>query len=91
MPKLEPKICVSSFYTLRLRFDRSFSCPDLRLLSTERSKNPALVAEDVIQGGEEDELLTNIGPSGKRIGMESRFYNLGGEGKFPFPRVVSKK
>ena len=63
---------------------------ELALLSTERFGAPQnITGEDVIQGGEEDELLTlNERSSGKRLGMESRLYHLGGGRQIPFSALA---
>jgi DNA helicase II / ATP-dependent DNA helicase PcrA len=65
---------------------------ELALLSTERFKEPQpLVGEDVISGGEEDELLT-LTSVHQAKGLEWRavFIIWAAEGKFPSPRSLKE-
>jgi len=65
---------------------------ELALLSTERFKEPQpLVGEDVISGGEEDELLT-LTSVHQAKGLEWRavFLIWAAEGKFPSPRSLKE-
>ena len=63
---------------------------ELALLSTERFKEPqALVGEDVISGGEEDELLTLTSVhQAKGLEWKAVFIIWAAEGKFPSPRSL---
>jgi DNA helicase II / ATP-dependent DNA helicase PcrA len=63
---------------------------ELALLSTERFKEPQpLVGEDVIQGGEEDELLTLTSVhQAKGLEWKAVFIIWAAEGKFPSPRSL---
>jgi DNA helicase II / ATP-dependent DNA helicase PcrA len=65
---------------------------ELALLSTERFKEPAGIAgEDVIQGGEEDELLTLTSVhQAKGLEWKSVFLIWAAEGKFPSPRSLKE-
>ncbi len=65
---------------------------ELALLSTERFKEPTgIVGEDVISGGEEDELLT-LTSVHQAKGLEWRavFLIWAAEGKFPSPRSLKE-
>ena len=63
---------------------------ELALLSTERFKEPQpLVGEDVISGGEEDELLTLTSVhQAKGLEWKAVFIIWAAEGKFPSPRSL---
>jgi DNA helicase-2/ATP-dependent DNA helicase PcrA len=63
---------------------------ELALLSTERFKEPQpLVGEDVISGGEEDELLTLTSVhQAKGLEWKAVFLIWAAEGKFPSPRSL---
>jgi DNA helicase-2/ATP-dependent DNA helicase PcrA len=63
---------------------------ELALLSTERFKEPQpLVGEDVIEGGEEDELLTLTSVhQAKGLEWKAVFIIWAAEGKFPSPRSL---
>jgi DNA helicase-2/ATP-dependent DNA helicase PcrA len=63
---------------------------ELALLSTERFKEPApLAAEDVIEGGEPDELLTlSSVHQAKGLEWKAVFIIWTAEGKFPSPRSL---
>src|SRR5690606_7643668 len=63
---------------------------ELALLSTERFKEPqALVGEEVVEGGEEDELLTLTSVhQAKGLEWHSVFIIWAAEGKFPSPRSL---
>jgi DNA helicase-2/ATP-dependent DNA helicase PcrA len=65
---------------------------ELALLSTERFKEPTgIVAEDVIQGGEEDELLTLTSVhQAKGLEWKAVFIIWAAEGKFPSPRSLKE-
>jgi DNA helicase II / ATP-dependent DNA helicase PcrA len=65
---------------------------ELALLSTERFKEPQpLVGEDVIQGGEEDELLTLTSVhQAKGLEWKAVFLIWAAEGKFPSPRSLKE-
>lgn len=65
---------------------------ELALLSTERFKEPAGIAgEDVIQGGEEDELLTLTSVhQAKGAEWKAVFIIWAAEGKFPSPRSLKE-
>jgi DNA helicase-2/ATP-dependent DNA helicase PcrA len=65
---------------------------ELVLLSTERFKEPQpLVGEDVIQGGEEDELLTLTSVhQAKGLEWKAVFLIWAAEGKFPSPRSLKE-
>lgn len=65
---------------------------ELALLSTERFKEPQpLVGEDVIQGGEEDELLTLTSVhQAKGLEWKAVFIIWAAEGKFPSPRSLKE-
>jgi len=63
---------------------------ELALLSTERFKEPQpLVGEDVIEGGDEDELLTLTSVhQAKGLEWKAVFIIWAAEGKFPSPRSL---
>lgn len=63
---------------------------ELALLSTERFKEPTgITGEDVIQGGEEDELLTLTSVhQAKGLEWKAVFIIWAAEGKFPSPRSL---
>jgi DNA helicase-2/ATP-dependent DNA helicase PcrA len=65
---------------------------ELALLSTERFKEPTAIAgEDVIQGGEEDELLTLTSVhQAKGLEWKAVFLIWAAEGKFPSPRSLKE-
>ena len=65
---------------------------ELALLSTERFKEPVgLTGEDVIQGGEEDELLTLTSVhQAKGLEWKAVFLIWAAEGKFPSPRSLKE-
>lgn len=65
---------------------------ELALLSTERFKEPTgIVGEDVIQGGEEDELLTLTSVhQAKGAEWKAVFMIWTAEGKFPSPRSLKE-
>ncbi|HLM02236.1 MAG TPA: ATP-dependent helicase, partial [Pyrinomonadaceae bacterium] len=65
---------------------------ELALLSTERFKEPQnLIGEDVIQGGEEDELLTLTSVhQAKGLEWKAVFLIWAAEGKFPSPRSLKE-
>ena len=65
---------------------------ELALLSTERFKEPqALVGEEVIEGGEEDELLTLTSVhQAKGLEWKAVFIIWAAEGKFPSPRSLKE-
>ncbi len=65
---------------------------ELALLSTERFKEPTGIAgEDVIQGGEEDELLTLTSVhQAKGAEWKAVFIIWAAEGKFPSPRSLKE-
>ncbi|NOT46836.1 MAG: ATP-dependent helicase [Acidobacteria bacterium] len=65
---------------------------ELALLSTERFKEPqAMVGEEVIEGGEEDELLTLTSVhQAKGLEWSAVFIIWAAEGKFPSPRSLKE-
>ncbi len=65
---------------------------ELALLSTERFKEPtALVAEDVVSGGEDDEILTLSSiHQAKGAEWKAVFIIWAAEGKFPSPRSLKE-
>ena len=65
---------------------------ELALLSTERFKEPAgITGEDVVQGGEEDELLTLTSVhQAKGLEWKAVFLIWAAEGKFPSPRSLKE-
>jgi len=65
---------------------------ELALLSTERFKEPqAMVGEDVISGGDEDELLTLTSVhQAKGLEWKTVFIIWAAEGKFPSPRSLKE-
>lgn len=65
---------------------------ELALLSTERFKEPqALVGEDVVEGGDEDELLTLTSVhQAKGLEWKAVFLIWAAEGKFPSPRSLKE-
>ncbi len=65
---------------------------ELALLSTERFKEPtAVIAEDVVMGGEEDELLTLTSiHQAKGAEWKAVFIIWAAEGKFPSPRALKE-
>ncbi len=75
------------------RYDSTESfLSELALLSTERFKEPsAITGEDVIQGGEEDELLTLTSVhQAKGLEWKAVFIIWAAEGKFPSPRSLKE-
>ena len=75
------------------RYDSTESfLSELALLSTERFKEPSGIAgEDVIQGGEEDELLTLTSVhQAKGLEWKAVFIIWAAEGKFPSPRSLKE-
>lgn len=80
-----------ALYASRYETTESF-LSELALLSTERFKEPtALTAEDVISGGEDDELLT-LSSVHQAKGAEWKvvFIIWAAEGKFPSPRALKE-
>ncbi len=65
---------------------------ELALLSTERFKEPSpIVGEDVVSGGEEDELLTLTSVhQAKGLEWKAVFLIWAAEGKFPSPRSLKE-
>lgn len=65
---------------------------ELALLSTERFKEPqAIVGEEVIEGGEDDELLTLTSVhQAKGLEWKAVFIIWAAEGKFPSPRSLKE-
>ncbi|MGI8468752.1 MAG: ATP-dependent helicase [Pyrinomonadaceae bacterium] len=65
---------------------------ELALLSTERFKEPSgIIGEDVISGGEEDELLTLTSVhQAKGLEWKAVFIIWAAEGKFPSPRSLKE-
>ncbi len=65
---------------------------ELALLSTERFKEPSpIVGEDVVMGGEEDELLTLTSVhQAKGLEWKAVFIIWAAEGKFPSPRSLKE-
>ena len=65
---------------------------ELALISTERFKEPqAIVGEDVVEGGEEDELLTLTSVhQAKGLEWKVVFLIWAAEGKFPSPRSLKE-
>ena len=65
---------------------------ELALLSTERFKEPSpIVGEDVVMGGEEDELLTLTSVhQAKGLEWKAVFLIWAAEGKFPSPRSLKE-
>ena len=65
---------------------------ELALLSTERFKEPTgIIGEDVISGGEEDELLTLTSVhQAKGLEWKAVFLIWAAEGKFPSPRSLKE-
>jgi DNA helicase-2/ATP-dependent DNA helicase PcrA len=80
-----------ALYASRYDSTESF-LSELALLSTERFKEPAAVTgEDVIQGGEEDELLTLTSVhQAKGLEWKAVFIIWAAEGKFPSPRSLKE-
>ena len=78
-----------ALYAQRYDSTESF-LSELALLSTERFKEPQpLVGEDVIQGAEEDELLTLTSVhQAKGLEWKAVFIIWAAEGKFPSPRSL---
>jgi len=76
-------------YATRYKSTEDF-LSELALLSTERFKEPQpLVAEDVVSGGDEDELLTLTSVhQAKGLEWKSVFIIWAAEGKFPSPRSL---
>ena len=75
------------------RYDSTESfLSELALLSTERFKEPSGIAgEDVIEGGEEDELLTLTSVhQAKGLEWKAVFLLWAAEGKFPSPRSLKE-
>jgi DNA helicase-2/ATP-dependent DNA helicase PcrA len=78
-----------SLYAQRYDSTETF-LSELALLSTERFKEPQpLVGEDVIEGGEDDELLTLTSVhQAKGLEWKAVFIIWAAEGKFPSPRSL---
>jgi DNA helicase-2/ATP-dependent DNA helicase PcrA len=78
-----------SLYAQRYESTETF-LSELALLSTERFKEPQpLVGEDVIQGGEDDELLTLTSVhQAKGLEWKAVFIIWAAEGKFPSPKSL---
>ena len=78
-----------SMYAQRYDSTETF-LSELALLSTERFKEPTpLVGEDVISGGEDDELLTLTSVhQAKGLEWKAVFIIWAAEGKFPSPRSL---
>jgi DNA helicase II / ATP-dependent DNA helicase PcrA len=78
-----------SLYAQRYDSTETF-LSELALLSTERFKEPTpLVGEDVISGGEDDELLTLTSVhQAKGLEWKAVFIIWAAEGKFPSPRSL---
>jgi DNA helicase-2/ATP-dependent DNA helicase PcrA len=78
-----------ALYASRYETTESF-LSELALISTERFKEPtALVAEDVVEGGEEDELLTlSSVHQAKGAEWKAVFIIWAAEGKFPSPKAL---
>jgi DNA helicase II / ATP-dependent DNA helicase PcrA len=78
-----------SLYAQRYDSTETF-LSELALLSTERFKEPQpLVGEDVIEGGEEDELLTLTSVhQAKGLEWKAVFIIWAAEGKFPSPKSL---
>jgi len=78
-----------SLYAQRYDSTETF-LSELALISTERFKEPTpLVGEDVISGGEEDELLTLTSVhQAKGLEWKAVFIIWAAEGKFPSPRSL---
>jgi DNA helicase-2/ATP-dependent DNA helicase PcrA len=80
-----------ALYASRYDSTESF-LSELALLSTERFKEPQnVIGEDVIQGGEEDELLTLTSVhQAKGLEWKAVFLIWAAEGKFPSPRSLKE-
>jgi DNA helicase II / ATP-dependent DNA helicase PcrA len=80
-----------ALYASRYETTESF-LSELALLSTERFKEPtALTAEDVVSGGEDDELLTLTSVhQAKGAEWKVVFIIWTAEGKFPSPRALKE-
>ncbi|MDQ3179880.1 MAG: ATP-dependent helicase, partial [Acidobacteriota bacterium] len=80
-----------ALYASRYDSTESF-LSELALLSTERFGAPqAVVGEDVVQGGEEDELLTLTSVhQAKGLEWKAVFLIWAAEGKFPSPRSLKE-
>jgi DNA helicase-2/ATP-dependent DNA helicase PcrA len=80
-----------ALYASRYDSTESF-LSELALLSTERFKEPQnIIGEDVIQGGEEDELLTLTSVhQAKGLEWKAVFLIWAAEGKFPSPRSLKE-
>lgn len=78
-----------ALYASRYETTESF-LSELALLSTERFKEPtALTAEDVVSGGEDDELLTlSSVHQAKGAEWKAVFIIWAAEGKFPSPKAL---
>ncbi|MEJ7623871.1 MAG: ATP-dependent helicase [Pyrinomonadaceae bacterium] len=76
-------------YAARYKSTEEF-LSELALLSTERFKEPQpIVGEEVVQGGEEDELLTLTSVhQAKGLEWKAVFIIWAAEGKFPSPRSL---
>lgn len=76
-------------YATRYKSTEDF-LSELALLSTERFKEPQpLVGEDVVQGGEDDELLTLTSVhQAKGLEWKAVFLIWAAEGKFPSPKSL---
>jgi DNA helicase-2/ATP-dependent DNA helicase PcrA len=80
-----------ALYASRYDSTESF-LSELALLSTERFKEPQnITGEDVVQGGEEDELLTLTSVhQAKGLEWKAVFLIWAAEGKFPSPRSLKE-
>ncbi len=90
MPRRDSKTCASSRTTPRASPRPTSSSSELSLLSTERYGAPqGLTGEDVVEGGDEDELVT-LSSVHQAKGLEWRavFILWAADGKFPSPRSL---
>lgn len=80
-----------ALYSSRYETTEAF-LSELALISTERFKEPtALVAEDIVSGGEEDEILTLTSVhQAKGAEWKAVFMIWAAEGKFPSPRSLKE-
>ena len=91
-PSRVPKTFAASRFTRNRYKSTEDFLSELALLSTERFKEPQpLVGEDVIAGGDEDELLTLTSVhQAKGLEWKAVFIIWAAEGKFPQPRSLKE-
>ncbi len=87
-----PKICANSRFTPRATTRPKISCRNSLCFRPNALKEPTpIIAEDVVMGGEEDELLTLTSiHQAKGAEWKAVFIIWTAEGKFPSPRALKE-